>query len=290
MSLDYLPPPFGALVYTTWRQIMCMVFPPLPLAPLCVLLGPNSGVWTVSPLPLAPLCALPGAMSCNGLSSPSLWHPCVYYPVSPPLGKRFPIHKHVTHPCNYWNPHRSGYISPAFSGAQKRAELLHHHWVLGGPHKRGQNQKWLHHPCLQEASSWAESLPHPCVLPGPHKRGQNQKWLHHPCVLGGLRKIGQNQKWLHHPCLLGGPQVGGIAMSPLCSPGPTEEGTKSKVGASPVPSWGPTSGQNCYITPMFSRAVKRGEKIKKWLNHPCLLRGPQLGGIATSPLCSRGSP
>ena len=39
---------------------------------------------------------------------------------------------------------RSGYITPAFFGAHKWAELLHNPCILGGPEKRGQNQKWLH--------------------------------------------------------------------------------------------------------------------------------------------------
>ena len=36
----------------------------------------------------------------------------------------------------------------ALSGAQKRAEMLHHPCILGGPQRqaRGQNQKWLPHP------------------------------------------------------------------------------------------------------------------------------------------------
>ena len=43
---------------------------------------------------------------------------------------------------------RSGYLTPAFSGAHKWAELLHNPCILGGPQTRGQNQKWLPHPCL----------------------------------------------------------------------------------------------------------------------------------------------
>ena len=45
---------------------------------------------------------------------------------------------------------RSGYLTPAFSGAQKRAELLRNPCVLGDPQRqpRGENQKWLPHPCL----------------------------------------------------------------------------------------------------------------------------------------------
>ena len=45
---------------------------------------------------------------------------------------------------------RSGYLTPAFAGAQKRAELLRNPCILGDPQRqaRGQNQKWLPHPCL----------------------------------------------------------------------------------------------------------------------------------------------
>ena len=31
-------------------------------------------------------------------------------------------------------------------------------------------------------------LRNPCVLRGPHQRGQNQKWLPHPCLSGGPHK------------------------------------------------------------------------------------------------------
>ena len=62
------------------------------------------------------------------------------------------------------------------------------------------------------------------------------------------------QKWaefLHHPCVVEGPQTRG--QSQKC----------------------PTSGQNCYITPAFSRVPKQRDKVKG---------APQVGGIATSPL------
>ena len=56
------------------------------------------------------------------------------------------------------NKIRSGYLTPAFSGAQKRAQLLRNPCILGGPQQqeRGQNQKWL---------------PYPCLLGGPQERG-----------------------------------------------------------------------------------------------------------------------
>ena len=72
--------------------------------------------------------------------------------------------------------------------------------------------------------------------------------------------------------LLGDPQVGGIATPPLhCRWSPTK-GTKSELAASPLPSRGPTSGLNYYVTPAFSGFPNKGDKFR----------------IATSPLPSRG--
>ena len=45
---------------------------------------------------------------------------------------------------------RSGYLNPAFSGAQKRAKFLRNPYILRAPQReaRGENQKWLPHLCL----------------------------------------------------------------------------------------------------------------------------------------------
>ena len=45
---------------------------------------------------------------------------------------------------------RSGYLTPAFLRAQKGAALRCNLCILGGPERqaRGENQKWLPHPCL----------------------------------------------------------------------------------------------------------------------------------------------
>ena len=95
------------------------------------------------------------------------------------------------------------------------------------------------------------------------------------------------------------------------------------MAISPLPSWGPKRGRNCYATRAFLGIPKNRDKIKsgsltpafsaahKWaellrnpcilgdpqqrgqnqkgLPHPCLLGGPHVGGIATSPLRSRGA-
>ena len=103
-------------------------------------------------------------------------------------------------------------------------------------------------------------------------------------------------------------------------------GRKSESAASPLRSQRPTSGRNCYVTPTFSGVPKQGDKIRigcltpafsgaqkraEVLRSPCMLRGPQrqarvenqkclrqpyllgdarVGGSATQPLHSQGSP
>ena len=45
---------------------------------------------------------------------------------------------------------KSGGLTLAFSGAQKRVEVLRNPCILGGPQRqaRGENQKWRPHTCL----------------------------------------------------------------------------------------------------------------------------------------------
>ena len=216
------------------------------------------------------------------------------------------------------------------AGVHKWAEMLHHTCILGDPQRHGeQNQKWWGPQVGGNATSPVHSRGSPKTwgtksdLVGPTRKcyitpafsgipkdignkiriGGAHKWagmLHHPSILGDRQRHGgQNQKWW-------GPQVGGNATSPLHSRGsPKTWGTKSE-------EVGPTSGRECYITPAFSGIPKDiGNKIRiggahKWagmLHHPCILgdrqrhggqnqnwRGPQVGGNATSPLHSRGSP
>ena len=81
--------------------------------------------------------------------------------------------------------------------------------------------------------------------------GQNHRWAHIWAV------------WLHHTCCLGDPQR-------------FRAGDKIRCG--------PTCGRFGYITPAVSgipNASKRGTKSDA---------GPHVGGLATSPLLSRGSP
>ena len=93
---------------------------------------------------------------------------------------------------------RSGYPTLAFSGAQKRAELLHNPYMLGGPSSAKGREKirsgYLT-TTFSGAQKWAELLRNPCILGDPQCQAR-----------------GENQKWLPHPCLLEAPNKGGIAM------------------------------------------------------------------------------
>ena len=223
--------------------------------------------------------------------------------------------------------------------AQKWAEVLHHPCVHGGPRTRGQSQKWptsgrkcyitpafsgvpRHGDNLEGGPQVGGSATSPLRSRGSPNKGTKamvaHRWaevLHHPCVLGGPQTRGQNQRWpaSKRTCYItpafsgvpkqednvnGGPQMGGSATSPLRSRGSPNERTKSKVAhkwaevlhhpcvlGGPQTrgqrQWWPTSGQKCYSTPAFSGVPKQGDKVNG---------GLQVGGSATSPLHSRGSP
>ena len=172
---------------------------------------------------------------------------------------------------------RIGCLTRAFSGAQKWAELLRNPCILGGPQRqaRAENQN---------------SLPHPYLLRGPKVGGIATQPLHS----GASRTRERNRNWVPHPCLLWGPKFAGIRTQPLHSEGSAtpRAGRNSQLAASPLPSLGPKSGQNCYATPAFSgvRNAKHRKKIRigcltlpfsraqKWaesLRNRCILGDPQ---------------
>ena len=121
---------------------------------------------------------------------------------------------------------------------------LHAQCARGAP-KRGQNQKWLPHPCLLAGPKEGKNVTSPLhSRVSPYKRGQNQKWLPHRCLLrgpqmgrnatkplpsqGSPNKGVQNQKWPPHPYLLGGPKGRGNATSPLHSWGSPNKGEQNQ--------------------------------------------------------------
>ena len=88
----------------------------------------------------------------------------------------------LRHPCILGGPQtkgdkiRIGCLAPAFSGAQKRAEMLRHPCVFGGPQTKGDKiRSGCLNPAFLGAQKKAEVLCHPCVLKDPQTRGHNQK-------------------------------------------------------------------------------------------------------------------
>ena len=87
------------------------------------------------------------------------------------------------------------------------------------------------------------------------------------CLSLGFCRVRKSAERLCNPCILGSPE---------------EEGTKSELATSPVPSRGPESGRNGYVMAFFRppRTQKTGEN-QKWLHHLCLLGGLKVGGMVT---------
>ena len=175
-------------------------------------------------------------------------------------------------------------ISPAFSGAQKRVEMLRHPCILGGPQRQAHGAK-------------SEMAASPLPSRGPKGGEQNQKWsptkenkIRSGCLIPAFSGAQKRAEMQCHPCILRDPQ---------------QRGTKSEVAASPLPSRGPKRGRKCYVTPAFSGIsnAKCGEQNQKWsptkenkirsgrstpafsgaqkraemLRHPCIVGGPQTG-------------
>ena len=155
------------------------------------------------------------------------------------------------------NKIRSGWLTPIFSGAHKRAEVLRNPCILADPQTKGTKSEVAASPVPSRGLT------------------RGQKCYVTPAFSGVPSKRGQNQKWLPHPYLLGGPQVGTSATQPLHSRGSPRKGTKSQVLGSPLPSRGPTRGQKCYKTPTFLGGPQQRGQNQKWLPHPCLLGASQ---------------
>ena len=180
------------------------------------------------------------------------------------LNKRNQNQKRMPHPCLVGGPKEGGnavsplhsrgsptkrtkirncYLTLAFSGAQKRAEMPRHLCILGGSSTKGCK---IRSGCLTlaflGAQKRAEVLRHPCILRDPQQRGPKSE----------------------------------VAASPLPSRGPKrgrkchvtsalwedlqQRGPKSELAASPLPSWGPKRGRKCYVTPAFSGILNKRDQ------------------------------
>ena len=180
-----------------------------------------------------------------------------------------------------WSPTKrnkigSGCLTRCFSGAQKRAGMLPHPYILGGlqcqargrksevvPNKGGQNRKWLPHPCLLRGPQRGRK----CYLnpafrgvPNAKRGDENQMWsptkgnkIGSGCLTCSFSGAQKRAKMVRHPCILGGPQ---------------RQARAGKLELIP----------------------NKGVNKQKWLPHSSLLGGPKEGGNAISPLHARGFP
>ena len=139
-------------------------------------------------------------------------------------------------------------------GAQKRAEMLHHPCILGGPQQREQNQK---------------SKPTPGVTLMHHATKRGFKYC--PGFLNSTMMVGAQKRaeMLHHPCILGGPQQREQNRKSKPTPGVTMMHHATKRGFKDCPGFlnstgrlGPKRGRKCYITPAFSGVPNKGNKIR----------------------------
>ena len=167
---------------------------------------------------------------------------------------------------------RSGCLTLAFTGAQKRVEMLHHPCILGAPQQRGTKSEVASSPLRSPGPKRGLNATSPLHSQGsPTKGNKIRSGFLTPAFWGGQKRA----EMLHHPYILGDPQ---------------QRGTKSEVAASPLPSEGPKRGRKYHVTPAFSGLPNKWKQNQTWVPHPCLLGGPKEGGNATSPLHSRGSP
>ena len=134
---------------------------------------------------------------------------------------------------------RRGHLTPAFSGAQKRAEMLCHPCILRDPHRQAQgakNRKW--------SPTKGNKIRSGCLTPAFSGAQKRAEMLRHPCILGDPQhqvRGAKNQKWsptkgnkIRTGCLIpafsGGPKEGGNAMSPLHSRGSPTKGNVIRSG------------------------------------------------------------
>ena len=202
---------------------------------------------------------------------------------------------------------RSGCLTPAFPGAQKRVELLATQAFSGGWQRqaRGQNHKWLPHPCLLGGPKEVGFATHPAFSGSPNAKHVDKirsgsltlaffgDPIEGESATPPLHSRGSPTKGTKsevatsppHPCLLGGQKEGGIATQPLHSQGsPTSSaGTKSQVGTSPLPSPGPKGGWNGYATPTVSGVRNKGHEIRSGYLTPAISGAQKRAALRHNP-------
>ena len=217
-------------------------------------------------------------------------HPCLLGGPKEGGNATSPLHSRGSPTPSAGSKIRSGYLTLAFSGAQKRVEMLRNQYLLGGPKSQAQGAK--SEVAAPPLPSWGPKRGRKCYVTPAFsgvsnaKRGeQNQKWLPHPCLLGGPKEGGNATSSLHSQgsptpsagsnmrngyrtrAFSGAQKRAEMLRNPYVLGGPQRQaqGAKSEVAASPHHSQEPKRGRKCYVTPAFSGVPnpKRGEQNQK---------------------------
>ena len=83
---------------------------------------------------------------------------------------------------------RIGCLTPAFSRAQKRAEMLRHPCILGDPQTKGGQNQWLHHPCLLGGPKEGGNATSRWILRVPQTKGDKIRSGHLTPAFSGARR------------------------------------------------------------------------------------------------------
>ena len=174
---------------------------------------------------------------------------------------------------------RSGYLTLALTGTQKRAATS---VVPSREPTRGRNRSV--NPAfsgLPNAKN-RDKMKRGYLTLAFSRAKKRAQLLPNPCILRDPQPQvrGKKSELPTSPLPSWGPQKGRNCYVTLHSRGTAapRTGTKSEAATSTLPLWGPTTGRNCYVTPAFSGVpnAKRADKIKRGYLIPAF-SGPRRG-------------
>ena len=160
----------------------------------------------------------------------------------------------------------SGYLTPVFSRAQKRAEVLHNLLCSRGSPNKGAVSQLAASPLRSRGpKEGLKCYETPVFSRVPNKGDKIRSGCLNLAFSGAQKRV----EVLQNPCVLGGPQT---------------RGQGSEVVASPLPSRVPKRGRNCYQTCVFSGVPDKGDKIRSGCLNPVFLGAQKRAELLRNPL------
>ena len=150
-------------------------------------------------------------------------HPCLLRGPKEGGNAMSPLHSRGSLKPSTGKKIRSGCLTPAFSKAQKRAEMLCHPCILGDPQQRGTKSEVAASPLPSRGPKRGRKCYVTLAFSGSPKPSAGNK-IRSGHLTFAFSRAQKRGEMLRHPCILGDPQ---------------QRGTKSEVAASPLPSWRP---------------------------------------------------